>query len=195
MNKKGFAIVIVVFLITFMMGIFFINYKIVNGRSVRLKSKIEGYLEREEVNNIETIIFHEMYSIEDRIKNNIYKEATDHFIKNKEDMILWEIILPVDNNDYSLGGYKIKSILSQKKEIFSDTLLVTPKNSILTVLNKGKGGEFTVNLEKTIKLHYNDVTNQMTFKISIIIEYNIGNTDITLPDAISIKEMIIDGYN
>ncbi|MDR3260153.1 MAG: hypothetical protein LBT51_11145 [Fusobacteriaceae bacterium] len=195
MNKNGFIIVIVVFLITFMMGIFLINYKIINGKSVRLKSKIDGYMEREEMNNIETIIFHEMYSIEDRIKNDIYKEAIEHFIKNKEDIILWEIILPVDNNDYSLGGYKIKSILSQKKEIFSDTSLITPQNSIITVLNKGKGGEFTINLEKLIKSYYSDITNQMTFKISIILEYNIGNTDITLPDIKSINEMVIDGYN
>ena len=180
----------VVFLVTFLLGCYLINYKIITSRASRLKSKLDSLAGKEVMERLDTAIFHEISEIVNKINTNIYEDIIWHFCKNIHYERLWERDLLDQGKGVSFGGYRIKKIIQgREKEIYLETSLIPPKTIIYDIIKKGQGYKFSIYLEKEMELVNDNIKDKIKILVLIGVEYNQGNKDIYSPDVATIKEM------
>ncbi|MDR1834809.1 MAG: hypothetical protein LBQ96_03315 [Fusobacteriaceae bacterium] len=188
-KKSGFILVITLFLLIFLLGLFFINYRMTGSRSARLKSFLESAGEGEDDRMLRKLTIHELESVEANIRNAVCAEAADYFIKTAEGRLLWVDEGGDWRETESNGGYRIKTVLSGTKEIFPGASSLSPGETLTRVLEKGKGGKFTVKTEKIQSLSGENLQRRVCFLFILTVEYANGNENLTEPDGLTIGEL------
>lgn len=187
-RKKGFLMLSVFFIITLIMGTLFIGYRIVYSKGKRIISYLEGQKLNIEKENIETIVYSELYKIDLGINEGKFENSLDYFARSKEIKRVWE------NKDGTIltsnGGYKIRKIYYDGK------LLYTAGNGnfyskLVTTLKNGRvKNSFKIELEKNIE----NREIKLKFIAKVVLEYKFQNINLEAPDLEKIEEVVVSKY-
>ncbi len=190
MNKKAFLLLTTIFLITFIMGSFFVGYRLTHSKGKKLISKLNSSKNREENEILQTLGYHELYKIDRNINEGKYDNSLEVFAKSNGNKKIWlkkkgEIL------QESCGGYILQ------KFIYNDSEIIYPNNteeiyeSMIRKLQSHfvEKRKFTGMLEKRIKSE--ELNMEIIFTTVINVEYEFGNEDIDKPDAEYVKEFVI----
>jgi hypothetical protein len=191
-GKRGFVLVLTLFLTLFCMGVFMLNHKMTGARSARIRSGTDVRPEKDAMAAVQTLVFHELAGVEASAREGIYTDFVDHFTKNPEDRFLWEEDSTLGALKQSKGGYRIASITTSGKTIYAEDAPDSAKAAIMAVLNKGKGGKFTLIFAKTQTFSGSARAVELAWNFSLTLEYANGNKDLSAPDGKSIKELEVD---
>ncbi|MGF6906629.1 hypothetical protein [Fusobacterium sp. PH5-44] len=190
LNNGGFIIVIVIFIISVMLGGLLLNQKLISNKFAKLKSNKEGFLIQKNLENINTLIFHEMSVMKEKLESKEYLSIIEYFSKNPENKSLWHNNIPEKNNDKSLSQYSINKIISGKsKELYTKHSSITAFTAINNTLKNGKGGKFTIILEKKIEFVSGIYNKKLLLKPYILLTFHDGNIDLTSPNSESIEKI------
>lgn len=182
MNKKGFLLIIVLFLVTFILGSFFAGYRIVYSKGQKIISATNKNKTAEKVQNISNLAYNELYKIDKGINENKYSSSIDFFAGSDNNFRVW--LNQKSSEEFSRGGYKIKKITYNKKIVF-ETGTGNCWKIMNDLLQKDNAQNiFYIELIKNIKSEVMDIS----FTAEIKLEYVHRNRDITNPDTESIKE-------
>lgn len=187
-KKRGFLMLSVFFIITLIMGTLFMGYRIVYSKGRRIISYIEGHKSNIERENIETIVYSELYKIDSGINEGKFENSLDYFAKNKEIKRVWE-----NKNGRILisnGGYKIRKIFYEGKEVYragSGNFYT----KLTTILKNGRvKNQFKIELEKDIE----NRELKIKFIVKVILEYKFQNINLETPDLEKIEEVMVSKY-
>lgn len=187
-RKKGFLMLSVFFIITLIMGTLFIGYRIVYSKGKRIISYLEGQKLNIEKENIETIVYSELYKIDLGINEGRFENSLDYFARSKEIKRVWE------NKDGTLltsnGGYKIRKILYEGKEIYRAGNGNFYSKLVTTLKNGRVKNSFKIELEKNIE----NREIKLKFIAKVVLEYKFQNTDLEVPDLEKIEEVVVSKY-
>lgn len=190
LNNAGFIIVIVIFIITFILGGLLLNQKLVSNKSVKLKSSKESFLIRKNLENINTMIFHEISTIKEKLQSKEYNSIIEYFAKGSDNENLWQNNLLEKNNDKSLSQYCINKIILGKSEIiYTKHSTITTFTAINNAIKNGKGGKITIVLEKLLEINSDVYNKKLLLTPYVLLTFNNGNTDVTSPDLKSIERI------
>lgn len=178
----------VFFIITLIMGTLFIGYRIVYSKGKRIISYLEGQKLNIEKENIETIVYSELYKIDLGINEGRFENSLDYFARSKEIKRVWE------NKDGTLltsnGGYKIRKILYEGKEIYRAGNGNFYSKLVTTLKNGRVKNSFKIELEKNIE----NREIKLKFIAKVVLEYKFQNTDLEVPDLEKIEEVVVSKY-
>ena len=182
MNKKGFLLIVTLFLVTFILGSFLAGYRIIYSKGQKIISAADKFKLEEKTANIHSLTYNELYKIDNGINAGEYTSSLDFFGGSDENYRIW--FNQKRSDEVSRGGYFIKRILLKKKVIYE-----AGEGNCWKIMNEflNKGNietVFNMELEKKIDSR---VVN-LTFTADIILKYQYQNTDITKPDAEYIEE-------
>lgn len=190
LNNTGFIIVIVIFVITFILGGVLLNQKLISNKSTKLKSNKESFLIRKNLENINTIIFHEMSIIKEKLQSKEYTSIIEYFAKSSYDDRLWFNNIPEKNNDKSFNQYYInKIILGKSEELYTKYSTISTFTTIYNAIKNGKGGKITIILEKELEIYSDIYSKKLLLEPHILLVFNSGNTNVTSPDLESIEKI------
>lgn len=187
-RKKGFLMLSVFFIITLIMGTLFIGYRIVYSKGKRIISYLEGQKLNIDRENIETIVYSELYKIDLGINEGKFENSLDYFARSKEIKRVWE------NKDGTIltsnGGYKIRKILYEGKEIYR-TGNGNFYSKLVTTLKNGRvKNSFKIELEKNIE----NREIKLKFIAKVVLEYKFQNINLEAPDLEKIEEVVVSKY-
>lgn len=187
-RKKGFLMLSVFFIITLIMGTLFIGYRIVYSRGKRIISYLEGQKLNIEKESIETIVYSELYKIDLGINEGKFENSLDYFARSKEIKRVWE------NKDGTIltsnGGYKIRKILYEGKEIYRAGNGNFYSKLVTTLKNGRVKNTFKIELEKNVE----NRELKLKFIVKVILEYKFQNINLEAPDLEKIEEVVVSKY-
>ena len=187
-RKKGFLMLSVFFIITLIMGTLFIGYRIVYSKGKRIISYLEGQKLNIDRENIETIVYSELYKIDLGINEGKFENSLDYFARSKEIKRVWE------NKDGTIltsnGGYKIRKILYEGKEIYRAGNGNFYSNLVTTLKNGRVKNSFKIELEKNIE----NREIKLKFIAKVVLEYKFQNINLEAPDLEKIEEVVVSKY-
>lgn len=187
-KKRGFLMLSVFFIITLIMGTLFIGYRIVYSKGKRIISYIEGQKLNIERENIETIVYSELYKIDLGINEGKFENSLDYFARSKEIKRVWE------NKDGTIltsnGGYKIRKILYEGKEIYRAGNGNFYSKLVTTLKNGRVKNSFKIELEKNIE----NREIKLKFIAKVVLEYKFQNINLEAPDLEKIEEVVVSKY-
>lgn len=187
-RKKGFLILSVFFIITLIMGTLFIGYRIVYSKGKRIISYLEGQKLNIDRENIETIVYSELYKIDLGINEGKFENSLDYFARSKEIKRVWE------NKDGTIltsnGGYKIRKILYEGKEIYRAGNGNFYSKLVTTLKNGRVKNSFKIELEKNIE----NREIKLKFIAKVVLEYKFQNINLEAPDLEKIEEVVVSKY-
>lgn len=187
-RKKGFLMLSVFFIITLIMGTLFIGYRIVYSKGKRIISYLEGQKLNIEKENIETIVYSELYKIDLGINEGKFENSLDYFARSKEIKRVWE------NKDGTIltsnGGYKIRKILYEGKEIYRVGNGNFYSKLVTTLKNGRVKNSFKIELEKNIE----NREIKLKFIAKVVLEYKFQNINLEAPDLEKIEEVVVSKY-
>lgn len=187
-RKKGFLMLSVFFIITLIMGTLFIGYRIVYSKGKRIISYLEGQKLNIDRENIETIVYSELYKIDLGINEGKFENSLDYFARNKEIKRVWE------NKDGTIlasnGGYKIRKILYEGKEIYRAGNGNFYSKLVTTLKNGRVKNSFKIELEKNIE----NREIKLKFIAKAVLEYKFQNINLEAPDLEKIEEVVVSKY-
>lgn len=187
-RKKGFLMLSVFFIITLIMGILFIGYRIVYSKGKRIISYLEGQKLNIDRENIETIVYSELYKIDLGINEGKFENSLDYFARSKEIKRVWE------NKDGTIlisnGGYKIRKILYEGKEIYRAGNGNFYSKLVTTLKNGRVKNSFKIELEKNIE----NREIKLKFIAKVVLEYKFQNINLEAPDLEKIEEVVVSKY-
>lgn len=187
-RKKGFLMLSVFFIITLVMGTLFVGHRIVYSKGKRIINYLEGQKLNIEKENIETIVYSELYKIDLGINEGRFENSLDYFARSKEIKRVWEnktgtILI-------SNGGYKIRKILYEGKEVYragSGNFYT----KLTTILKNGRvKNQFKIELEKNIE----NREIKLKFIAKVVLEYKFQNINLETPDLEKIEEVVVSKY-
>ena len=187
-RKKGFLMLSVFFIITLIMGILFIGYRIVYSKGKRIISYLEGQKLNIDRENIETIVYSELYKIDLGINEGKFENSLDYFARSKEIKRVWE------NKDGTIltsnGGYKIRKILYEGKEIYRAGNGNFYSKLVTTLKNGRVKNSFKIELEKNIE----NREIKLKFIAKVVLECKFQNINLEAPDLEKIEEVVVSKY-
>ncbi|MFR8990483.1 MAG: hypothetical protein ACLVH9_04870 [Fusobacterium sp.] len=187
-RKKGFLMLSVFFIITLIMGTLFIGYRIVYSKGKRIISYLEGQKLNIDRENIETIVYSELYKIDLGINEGKFENSLDYFARSKEIKRVWE------NKDGTIltsnGGYKIRKILYEGKEIYRAGNGNFYSKLVTTLKNGRVKNSFKIELEKNIE----NREIKLKFIAKVVLEYKFQNINLEAPDLEKIEEVVVSKY-
>lgn len=187
-RKKGFLMLSVFFIITLIMGTLFIGYRIVYSKGKRIISYLEGQKLNIDRENIETIVYSELYKIDLGINEGKFENSLDYFVRSKEIKRVWE------NKDGTIltsnGGYKIRKILYEGKEIYRAGNGNFYSKLVTTLKNGRVKNSFKIELEKNIE----NREIKLKFIAKVVLEYKFQNINLEAPDLEKIEEVVVSKY-
>lgn len=187
-RKKGFLMLSVFFIITLIMGTLFIGYRIVYSKGKRIISYLEGQKLNIDRENIETIVYSELYKIDLGINEGKFENSLDYFVRSKEIKRVWE------NKDGTIltsnGGYKIRKILYEGKEIYRAGNGNFYSKLVTTLKNGRVKNSFKIELEKNIE----NREIKLKFIAKVVLEYKFQNINLEAPDLEKIEEVVGSKY-
>ena len=187
-REKGFLMLSVFFIVTIILGTFFIGYQIVYSKGKKIISALEAQKLKVEKENIETIIYNEFYKIERGIINGMYIESLDYFAGNKNIKRVWEektgIIIMSD------GGYQLRRIFFNGKVIYT----AEEGNFYLKVSNMLKNEKTKNIIEIELEKQIENREIKLKIVVKVLLEYGFRNINIETPDLEKIKEVIVNKY-
>lgn len=187
-RKKGFLMLSVFFIITFIMGTLFIGYRIVYSKGKRIISYLEGQKLNIDRENIETIVYSELYKIDLGINEGKFENSLDYFARSKEIERVWE------NKDGTIltsnGGYKIRKIFYEGKEIYRAGNGNFYSKLVTTLKNGRVKNSFKIELEKNIE----NREIKLKFIAKVVLEYKFQNINLEAPDLEKIEEVVVSKY-
>lgn len=187
-RKKGFLMLSVFFIITLVMGTLFIGYRIVYSKGKRIISYLEGQKLNIDRENIETIIYSELHKIDLGINEGKFENSLDYFARSKEIKRVWE------NKDGTIltsnGGYKIRKILYEGKEIYRAGNGNFYSKLVTTLKNGRVKNSFKIELEKNIE----NREIKLKFIAKVVLEYKFQNINLEAPDLEKIEEVVVSKY-
>lgn len=187
-RKKGFLMLSVFFIITLIMGTLFIGYRIVYSKGKRIISYLEGQKLNIERENIETIVYSELHKIDLGINEGKFENSLDYFARSKEIKRVWE------NKDGTIltsnGGYKIRKILYEGKEIYRAGNGNFYSKLVTTLKNGRVKNSFKIELEKNIE----NREIKLKFIAKVVLEYKFQNINLEAPDLEKIEEVVVSKY-
>lgn len=187
-RKKGFLMLSVFFIITLIMGTLFIGYRIVYSKGKRIISYLEGQKLNIDRENIETIVYSELYKIDLGINEGKFENSLDYFARSKEIKRVWE------NKDGTIltsnGGYKIRKILYEGKEIYRAGNENFYSKLVTTLKNGRVKNSFKIELEKNIE----NREIKLKFIAKVVLEYKFQNINLEAPDLEKIEEVVVSKY-
>ena len=187
-REKGFLMLSVFFIVTIILGTFFIGYQIVYSKGKKIISALEAQKLKVEKENIETIIYNEFYKIERGIINGMYIESLDYFAGNKDIKRVWEektgIIIMSD------GGYRLRRIFFNGKVIYT----AEEGNFYLKVSNMLKNEKTKNIIEIELEKQIENREIKLKIVVKVLLEYGFRNINIETPDLEKIKEVIVNKY-
>lgn len=187
-RKKGFLMLSVFFIITLIMGTLFIGYRIVYSKGKRIISYLEGQKLNIDRENIETIVYSELYKIDLGINERKFENSLDYFARSKEIKRVWE------NKDGTIltsnGGYKIRKILYEGKEIYRAGNGNFYSKLVTTLKNGRVKNSFKIELEKNIE----NREIKLKFIAKVVLEYKFQNINLEAPDLEKIEEVVVSKY-
>lgn len=187
-RKKGFLMLSVFFIITLVMGTLFIGYRIVYSKGKRIISYLEGQKLNIERENIETIVYSELHKIDLGINEGKFENSLDYFARSKEIKRVWE------NKDGTIltsnGGYKIRKILYEGKEIYRAGNGNFYSKLVTTLKNGRVKNSFKIELEKNIE----NREIKLKFIAKVVLEYKFQNINLEAPDLEKIEEVVVSKY-
>lgn len=187
-RKKGFLMLSVFFIITLIMGTLFIGYRIVYSKGKRIISYLEGQKLNIDRENIETIVYSELYKIDLGINEGKFENSLDYFARSKEIKRVWE------NKDETIltsnGGYKIRKILYEGKEIYRAGNGNFYSKLVTTLKNGRVKNSFKIELEKNIE----NREIKLKFIAKVVLEYKFQNINLEAPDLEKIEEVVVSKY-
>ena len=187
-DNKGFIIVIVIFLITFILGGIFLNYKLTSNKGARLKGRIDGFHIKNEIENINSIVYYEMTEIRKKLSTHEYSEIIEHFSKNSNLDRVWQNDSPEKSKE-SFGKYTIdRIILGKSEEIYQENSYEFPLEAIKKVIGKN-AVKITIVLKKKIAITSASYNKTLTFCPEILLTYNKGNKDVFSPNSEIIEKI------
>lgn len=187
-RKKGVLMLSVFFIITLIIGTLFIGYRITYSKGKIIMSYLEGKRLNIERENIETIVYSELYKIDLGINERKYENSLDYFARSGEIKRVWE-----DKTGTILisnGGYKIRKIY------FDGELLYTAGSGnfyskLVTTLKNGRvKNNFKIELEKNIE----NREIKLKFVVKVVLEYKFQNVNLETPDLEKIEEVVVNKY-
>lgn len=190
MNKKAFLLLITIFLITFIMGSFFVGYRMTHTRGQKLISRLNNLKVKEKKEILHTLAYHELYKIDKYIKEGKYEDSIDFFAKNNDQKRVW--MKKKDEAIHSsYGGYTLQKFLYNNSEEIYPSSTGEIYERILDKLQSHfvEKRKFTARMEKRIKSSELDM--EIIFIVVINIEYEFGNGDINRADAEYVKEFVV----
>lgn len=182
MNKKGFLLIVTLFLVTFILGSFLAGYRTIYSKGQKIISAANKFKLDEKIANIHSLTYNEFYKIDKEINTGAYLSSLDFFAGSDENYRIW--LNQKKSDEVSRGGYFIKKIFLNKKMIYE-----AGTGNCWEIMNEflNKGNIETIfNMELEKKIDSRVV--KLTFTASIILKYKYQNTDITKPDAEYIEE-------
>lgn len=187
-RKKGFLMLSVFFIITLIMGTLFIGYRIVYSKGKRIISYLEGQKLNIDRENIETIVYSELHKIDLGINEGKFENSLDYFARSKEIKRVWE------NKDGTIltsnGGYKIRKILYEGKEIYRAGNGNFYSKLVTTLKNGRVKNSFKIELEKNIE----NREIKLKFIAKVVLEYKFQNINLEAPDLEKIEEVVVSKY-
>lgn len=187
-RKKGFLMLSVFFIITLIMGTLFIGYRIVYSKGKRIISYLEGQKLNIDRENIETIVYSELHKIDLGINEGKFENSLDYFARSKEIKRVWE------NKDGTIltsnGGYKIRKILYEGKEIYRAGNGNFYSKLVITLKNGRVKNSFKIELEKNIE----NREIKLKFIAKVVLEYKFQNINLEAPDLEKIEEVVVSKY-
>lgn len=187
-RKKGFLMLSVFFIITLVMGALFIGYRIVYSKGKRIISYLEGQKLNIDRENIETIVYSELHKIDLGINEGKFENSLDYFARSKEIKRVWE------NKDGTIltsnGGYKIRKILYEGKEIYRAGNGNFYSKLVTTLKNGRVKNSFKIELEKNIE----NREIKLKFIVKVVLEYKFQNINLEAPDLEKIEEVVVSKY-
>lgn len=187
-RKKGFLMLSVFFIITLIMGTLFIGYRIVYSKGKRIISYLEGQKLNIDRENIETIVYSELHKIDLGINEGKFENSLDYFARSKEIERVWE------NKDGTIlisnGGYKIRKIFYEGKEIYRAGNGNFYSKLVTTLKNGRVKNSFKIELEKNIE----NREIKLKFIAKVVLEYKFQNINLEAPDLEKIEEVVVSKY-
>lgn len=187
-RKKGFLMLSVFFIITLVIGTLFIGYRIVYSKGKRIISYLEGQKLNIDRENIETIVYSELYKIDLGINEGKFENSLDYFARSKEIERVWE------NKDGTIltsnGGYKIRKIFYEGKEIYRAGNGNFYSKLVTTLKNGRVKNSFKIELEKNIE----NREIKLKFIAKVVLEYKFQNINLEAPDLEKIEEVVVSKY-
>lgn len=180
--------VIVIFLIAFILGGIFLNYKLTRNKGAKHKSRMEGFQIKNEIENSKVIIYYEMSYIREKLSTKKYSKIIEHFGKNSLLERIWHNDSP-EKEEESTGKYIIgKILLGKSDEIYLEKSHKSPLEAIKKAIGT-KGGKITIILKREIFITSGDYTKKITFYPHVLLVYTKGNKDVFSPDNETIEKI------
>lgn len=187
-KNRGFLMLSVFLITTLLFGTLIIGYQLVYSRGKKIISALKGQKLKIERENVEDIIYNELYKIDIGINKKNFKNSLEYFAKNKEIKRIWE-----DKTGALLiseGGYRLKRIIYDDRTIYNFGI-GNSYSKLQKILNNDKvKNVFKIELEK--KIENREIKLKITVKI--ILEYKYRNRTLESPDLEKLEEVVVNKY-
>lgn len=187
-KNKGFLLIITSTLILAILSSFLIGYRIILRKGAKIQSFHEKNIFSEIKQNLETLIYDEIYKIDKLVSNGYYKSHVEYVSITENNRPVWqETSLKNTKNGFLLEKINFHNAKIYKERASINILKLMKEN--LTNKNDNTIRIFEITLSKKIK----KLSTSEAFNIKAILrlEYNFKNNDIFNPDKEILKEYVI----
>ncbi|WP_270749741.1 hypothetical protein [Fusobacterium hominis] len=187
-KNNGYLSLNIIILTIILISNYLLGYKLINNKIKRLKAKyLSEHIENMHLNLI-TFAYDELYRIDQKINNGIYKNGAEYIGKIKNHKIWFT------NNFKNLTdeGFHISKMSLNKSYFFHNTENNTNfayliKREIYSHNRMDK--IFNIELKKEFISSYNN--RKVFIKAIVLLEYRAFNKDILSPDREELKEFVV----
>ena len=187
-KNKGYLSLNVIILTIILISNYLLGYKIINNKIKRTKSKYSQTFIDNTNFNLTVFAYDELYRIDQKINNGIYKNGAEYIGKINDNKI-W---FTNNFNNLTNEGFSIDKMSLNKSYFFNKNKNNTNFASLIKreIYSHNRINKiFNIELKKQFISSYNN--KKIFIKAIILLEYKSFNKDIFNPDKEELKEFVV----